>query len=179
MDKLYFNQVPQFTVATNVFRNVPTILQYDDTPLIEVVRFIDAGFTSRFSIFHNDGTDLARVVGSRLFLTSDGKKCDLALHHPEGATVCELNGKTLFEIRREGAAALSTYAELHSPDGAFIKCARDSRVEGMLADAHSPLRIGGMVMAGNLISGCQVGIWVRSDGTVSIGANPRLPSRAV
>lgn len=179
MDKLYFNQVPQFTVATNVFRNVPTILQYDDTPLIEVVRSAPAGFTSRFSIYHNDGTDLARVVGSRLILTSDGKKCGLKLRKPHGATVCELNGRTVFEVRREEAAALSTYAELYSPDGAFIKCARDSRVEGLLSDSRSPLRIGGIVMEGNMISGFQVGIWVRSDGTVAIGANPKPPAQAI
>lgn len=38
MDKLVFSRSPAVTFATNVFVNVPTILQFDDTPLISIVQ---------------------------------------------------------------------------------------------------------------------------------------------
>src|SRR5262249_8167695 len=88
----------------------------------------EVGFTTRIPIYHADGTYLAKVVGSQLHLTKDGEKTGLRLLHPQGRTVCDLDGRTLFEIHRQEAAALKTHAELFTPDGYLVKCTdRSSR----------------------------------------------------
>lgn len=167
-DPLIFHESPTVEFATNTFINVPVTLQYDDQPLIEVVRAQQAGFTTQFSIYHQDGTYLAKVKGSRLFLTAGGRKTKLMLRHPDRMTVCELEGKTLFEIDRKEAAALKTEAELYTPDGSFVK-ARDRTCSGMiLRNRNRPLQIGNLHMQGNRLSNCRIGIQVRSDGTVGI-----------
>lgn len=74
MEKLIFQESPAVELCTNTFINVPIILQYDTTPLIEVVREQEAGHMVKIPIFHNDGTKLAVCKGSRLFLTEDGKR---------------------------------------------------------------------------------------------------------
>jgi hypothetical protein len=61
---------------------VPTILQYDDTPLIQVVRVAEAGYTTEIPIYHSDGTYLAKVVGSQLYSTPEGQKAGVTLRHP-------------------------------------------------------------------------------------------------
>ena len=76
-NKLIFSESPTVEYATNTFKNVPVILQYDETPLIEVVQEQDAGFTSQFRICNKDGVYIAKARGSRLFLTEDGKKMNL------------------------------------------------------------------------------------------------------
>lgn len=145
-DNLVFIQSPNVTMATNTFINVPTILQYEDIPLVEVVREAEAGFTTRIPIYHPDGTYLAKVVGSRLFTTIDGKKTGLTLKFPKNKTVCELGGKTLFEIQRHGAAALRLAAELYAPDGVFVKCASSVTPKLFMDNGEIPLKIGGSML---------------------------------
>lgn len=67
MDTLIYQAHPTVELATNRFINVPIILQYEDTPLIQVVKAVSAGFTTEIPIYHSDGTYLAKVVGSRIF----------------------------------------------------------------------------------------------------------------
>jgi hypothetical protein len=169
MDSLIYQEFPVVHFATNTFIEVPTILQYDDTPMIEVVRAADAGYTTEIPIYHSDGTYLAKVVGSQIYATEDGKKAGLVLRHPGHATVCELAGQTLFEIVREGAAALKTRAELYTPTGSFIKCADDDFAAKILRPEQEPLQIGGLTMIGNTFHGSRIGVWVRSNGRVAIG----------
>ena len=169
-DSLIFTDHPDVTIATNRFIQVPTILMFEDTPLLEVEALPEAGFTTKYSIYHSDGTYLAKVVGSRLFLTDDGTKAGLELRHPPGITVCELAGKTLFEIQRQEAAALKTQAELWSPTGQFIK-ATDAGL-AMFKDAadKDALKIGGITMTGCTFQGCSIGIHLTQKG-VGIGVN--------
>lgn len=75
--ELIFQTTPTVTFATNKFINVPTILQLDETPLISVVKAQDLGFTSEIPIFHADGTYLAKVRGTRIFPTEEGKKAGI------------------------------------------------------------------------------------------------------
>lgn len=157
-DPLIFTETPIVTFASNTFLRVPVILQVDGSPLIEVVQTENAGYTTKFHIYHPDGSDLAVVVGSRLFCLPAGKKAGLRLHYPAGKTICELEGQTLFEIRRLEAAALSTEAELYSPCGRFIKAptgiplgAFDGRSREALLD------FGPSIIVRNSIVKCQVG----------------------
>lgn len=56
MNNLIFQTSPRVTFATNVFERTPVILQFDDTPLISVVREEQLGFTTEIPIYHMDGT---------------------------------------------------------------------------------------------------------------------------
>jgi hypothetical protein len=167
MDKLTFTEHPAVVLATNTFVNVPIVLQYENTPLIQIVQQETAGYTIQIPIYHSDGTYLAKVIGSRIFPTADGKKAGITLEHPDRMTVCKQDGRTLFEIRRSEAAALQTQAELYAPDGYFIKCA-DSPVPQLIDTSGNALRIGGITMSGNTFQGCRIGIWVKR-GSLSLG----------
>ena len=100
MDRLVFTKAPIVEFGSNIFINCPTILPFDEDPLIQVVKFSDAGYSTSIPIYHEDGTYLAKVVGSRLHLTEDGKKANLKLTHPDKMTVCTLADQVLFEITR-------------------------------------------------------------------------------
>ncbi len=170
-DDLIFSTHPEFTIATTTFVNVPTIIMFDDTPLIEVIKVPQAGFTSRFSIYNNDGAKLAVVVGSRLMLTPDGDKAGLTVRKPDRKTICELGKKTLFELHRTEAAALKSHAELYTPTGQFFKTSEtglDIFKENVGAEA---LRVGGATLKNVRIQGFKIGIILKSDGRVGIGAN--------
>ncbi len=164
-DLLFFDSPPIIELCTNRFINVPIVLKYDDTPLISVTQTKKAGFATEFAIYNSDGVYIAKVKGS---LTEDGKKSNFSLRQPPNMTVCELGEQTLFEIHRDKAAALRTHAELYTPDGNFLKCLDNPKPE-LIKPAGDHLQVGGMIMSGNLISDCSVGIWIRNNGSVAIG----------
>ena len=169
-DKLFFLNSPAVEFGSNIFINVPIILQYDETPLIEVVQVEYAGFTSQFKVYNRDGIYIAKVKGSQLYLTEEGSKSNLSLRHPANKTVCELDGQTLFEIQRKDAASIRTQAELFTPDGRFMKV-NENKFPASLVDVNgSSLQIGGMNMMGCTFSNCRIGVLVRSDGSTAVGA---------
>lgn len=168
MDELTFIESPTVEIGTNKFINTPIILQYDQTPLIEVLKGAGAGFDIQIPIYHSDGTYLAKVKGSRLFLTEQGKKAGIELKHPDRKSVCSLGGKTLFEIRREAASAVRAQAELYTPDGAFVRCSDGPLPEIFRADRNF-LRIQGITMSDCTFDSCRIGIWIRSDGSCGFG----------
>jgi hypothetical protein len=167
---LVFQDHPDVRIGTLTFRNVPTILQFDDTPLIEVRKSEPAGYTAHFHIFDSDGTDLAVVKGARLFPTEAGKKAGLTLRNPPNLTVCELAGKPLFELRRDGAAALKGWAELWTPTGLLIKAA-DS-VASHMRQQGGWVQIGNLSVTGATFIGCDVAIHIQKDGQVKMLASP-------
>jgi hypothetical protein len=170
MDKLVFQKIPAVDLGSNLFINCPTILQFDDDPLIEIVRLQNAGFSTSIPIYHQDGTYLARVVGSQIYATEEGKKAKVQLSHPQGKTVCKTENQILFEITRQDASALKTTAELYTPSGHFVKY---SNAYPSIIDATGQaLKIHGVTMLGNTISNFKIGIWAKSDGSLSIGCNP-------
>ncbi|WP_286917810.1 MULTISPECIES: hypothetical protein [Pseudomonas] len=168
MDKLVFQNAPSVILGTNTFTNVPIVLQFDDTPLIQVVRTEQAGFTTEIPIYHEDGTYLTKVVGSRLFETSSAKKAGVTLEHHDKVTVCKLNGQVLYEIRREGAAALKTAAELYTPTGFFVKYT--SSHPELINSAGSISKINQMITQCTF-EGMRIGILLRSDGSLALGSN--------
>lgn len=169
MNKLIFQNSPTVELGTNKFVNTPIVLQFDDTPLIQVVRGVDAGYTTEIPIYHEDGTYLAKAVGSQLYKTADGEKAGLVMEYPDKKTICKLNGKVIFELDRQEAASLKTAAELHTPTGYFIRYS-SARPDLLGTDGKS-LNILGMVMTGCVFEGNKIGVWVRSDGSMSIGCN--------
>ena len=169
MDELIFTSAPIMSLATNIFVNVPIVLQYEDTPLIQIIKVQPAGFTTEIPIFHPDGTYLAKVVGSRLFLTKWGEKAGLSLTYPNKMTVCKLGNRTLFEISREEAAGLKTNAELFTPDGYFVKLT-DSPEPVLIDTDGNSIKIQGVTMSRCTFQNCRIGIWIRNNGSITIAA---------
>jgi len=166
-ERLIYQTSPAVTLATNTFVNVPVILQYENTPLISVVREQQLGFTTEIPIYHSDGTYLAKVRGTRMFSTIDGAKSGLVMRSLAHITVCELNGRTVFEIQHASGDAFRTRAELHTPDGVFIKCA-DSMPE-IFDTAGKSLNLGGINMQNCTFRNTRIGIQIFKDGRMGMG----------
>ncbi len=170
MEKLIYQTAPTVTLATNIFINVPIILQFDDTPLISIVKEQSLGYTTEIPIYHPDGTYLAKVNGTRIYPTKDGEKAGLVMEHPAHMTVCKMGNKTLFEIYHEVGDAFRTNAELYTPNGSFVKIS-DVPMPEVISKTGEALQIGGIVMSHNTFVGCRIGIWLKSDGSCSIGVS--------
>jgi hypothetical protein len=52
--ELVFQSSPRIIVASNTFINVPIILKYEDTPLMEIIKEQGIGFTTQIPIYHSD-----------------------------------------------------------------------------------------------------------------------------
>lgn len=167
---LIYQTNPTVNLATNLFFDVPTILQFDDTPLISIVREQSLGFTTEIPIFHADGTYLAKVNGTRVFPTEGGKKAGIVMRSLQATTVCEMAGRTVFEVFHQKGDAFRLQAELATPSGYFVKTV-DSPVPIVLKSDGAALQVGGMIMSGNVFRGCRIGIWLKSDGSCAIGCN--------
>lgn len=167
---LIYQTSPAVNFATNIFINVPIILQFDDTPLISVVKEQTLGYTTEIPIFHTDGTYLAKVNGTRVFPTEAGKKAGIVIRDLPNQTICEVAGKTAFEINHQQGDAFRIQAELSTPSGYFVKTA-DVPTPVLLKSNGQALQIGGMIMSRNTFQGCKIGIWLKSDGSLGIGCN--------
>lgn len=166
---LVYQTSPKVTIATNTFVNVPVILKFEETNLIEVVKEEKLGFTTQIPIFHRDGTYLAKVNGTRMYLTEDGQKAGLKIEKHQSTWVCTMDKQTLFEIQQQSGDAFKTSAELYTPDGYFIKCS-DMPTPSIIDTNGNAIKIGGIKMSGNWIESCAVGIWLRKNGSFSMGA---------
>ncbi len=163
---LVFQNSPEVQIGTLTFRNVPTILQFEDVPLISVGDVESAGYSTHFHIFHPDGTPLAVVKGARMFLTEEGEKANLNLRHLPGVVACELSGQTLFELRHAGASALKASAELYTPTGILIKAA-DS-FECLMPEQGGYIRVGGVGIRNAVFENWPFGIKVRKNGGIEM-----------
>lgn len=168
MDKLIYQKESVVVLATNTFVNVPIVLQFDDTPLISVVREEELGFTTEIPIYHEDGTYLAKVRGTRIYATDEGKKAGVEIRQFSDRWVCEINKRTAFEIKHESGDAFRTQAELYTPEGYFVKIS-DSPTPELFDASGNALKVGGVTMVGNLFQNMRIGVWIRSDGSVSLG----------
>jgi hypothetical protein len=167
---LVYQTSPKVTIATNTFVNVPIILKYEETNLIEIIKEVGLGFTTQIPIYHSDGTFLAKVKGNRIFLEKGGEKADIKIDKYHGLWVCKMNNKTLFEIHQQTGDSFKTTAELYTPEGYFVKCSNEPTP--VLFDTKgTELKIGGMIMSGNLLIGCKIGVWLKRDGSISVGVN--------
>lgn len=157
---VYFQEHPDVIIGTTTFRNVPTILQYEDTQLLEVAKDADAGYETRFPVFHEDGTPLAVVRGARIIPTDEGRKANIKMRHLPDLTVCELEGKPILEMRRIGAAALKGWAELYAPEGVLVKA--NNEEASALYRNRDLIKVGPGWLSGSTFDGCKIGIHIQS-----------------
>jgi len=170
MPDLIYHSSPAVTFGSNIFIGVPTILQFDDTPLVSVVKEEALGYTTEIPIYHSDGTYLAKVRGTRVYATDPGKKAGIVIRQLPGAWVCSVDGRTAFEIHQGSGDAFRTQAELFTPGGYFVKVA-DEPKPALYSVTGEALLVNGMLMSGNLIQGFRIGVWLRSNGSISIGVS--------
>ena len=166
--ELVFQSSPKIVVATNTFINVPIILKYEDTPLIEVIKEQNIGFTTQIPIYHSDGTYLAKVTGNRVYPTEAGKKANIEIRDTPGKFICSLEKKVMFELSHGVGEAFKAHAELYAPDGFFVKCSDDPKPE-LFDLTGNAIKVGGVTMIGNVFQNLSVGIWLRKDGSCAIG----------
>src|SRR5258705_515453 len=88
----------------------PAAHKSDDTPLISVVKEQALGFTTEIPIYHADGTYLAKVRGTRVYATEDGKKAGVVVKQLPNLWVCSVDGRTAFEIHQQPGDAFRTQA---------------------------------------------------------------------
>ena len=169
-NSLIFQTSPKVIIATNTFINVPVILKYEDTNLIEVISEQNLGYTTQIPIFHPDGTQLAKVTGNRMYLTKDGEKAGLKIEKYQSLWTCTLEKQTLFEIQQETGDSFKATAELYTPDGCFVKCTSSS-TPNLIDTYGKEINIGGLTMSGCTIRDFKTGIWINKDGAIIIGAN--------
>ena len=170
MAELIYHSSPRVTFASNTFVNVPTILQFDDTPLISVVEEEHLGFTTEIPVHHSDGTYLAKVRGTRVYATTEGKEAGVKIEQLPGLWVCTVEGRTVFEIHQQSGDAFRTDAELYTPDGHFVKVSDSPRPELFSASGEA-LTVAGAAMTGCHIENLRIGVWLRSDGSLAIGVS--------
>lgn len=168
MDEFIYHSSPKVTFASNTFINVPTILQFDETPLISVVREAKLGFTTQIPIYHSDGTYLARVRGTRVYPTEEGKLAGVEVKRYSGLWVCTADGRTVFEIRQQPGDAFRTDAELYTPNGFFLRIADQPKPQ-LLNPRGEELRIGGLVCQNCVFENMRIGVLMRSDGSMAVG----------
>ena len=170
MDKLTFQKTSQIILATNKFINVPEVLKFEDTNLIEIVRDKVLGLTTQIPIYHSDGTYLAKVVGTRVFKTKAGEKAGIRIDKLANVWECKLENKTMFEIHHEAGDSFKTLAELYTPEGYFVKIS-DTKAPNLIDISNKGLQIGNLLLMGNTFVNTKTGIWLKKDGTVRIGVS--------
>jgi hypothetical protein len=169
MEKLIFSQSPVITFASNTFIDVPVILQYENTPLVEVGQIGKSTFGTKIPIYDLNGVYLAKIVGSRIVKTPEGEKAGVQLRHYKDLIVCELMGKTVVESRYTGPLALSMSAELYTPDGMLIKAPDAYPIELFSADGKDQIEINGNTIKNCTFQGFRIAIQVMKDGSLSLG----------
>lgn len=165
-----FQSHPDVIIGSNTFRNVPTILQYEDTPLLEVGKFEPVGYTTRFAVFDDSGVKIAVVEGGKITVTPEGAKARITCRHEPDLTVCELEGKPILELRRRGTQALNAAAELYAPEGVLIK-ANVAEASAILQSGR-PLLPGAQYMSNSTFCDGGIAFHVRRDG-IAIGVGCR------
>ncbi|HUW95515.1 MAG TPA: hypothetical protein VMW58_06985 [Anaerolineae bacterium] len=166
--QLYYQSSPHVTIASNTFVNVPVVLKYEDTPLLEVVRQQPLGFTTQVPLYHSDGTYLAKVKGNRVYPTQAGKKARIRIRDLPGKFVCTLEGRVLFELSHGVGDEFKADAELYAPDGYLVRCS-DAPLPDLFDLTGSAIRVGGVTMTGCVFKNLSVGIWLHKDGSCAIG----------
>lgn len=193
---LLFSSSPAISLAGVTFQTRVAI-QYFDLPLLEVVRQValanNPEYTTKIPIFAEDGTELAVAKGAQLYPTVAGVKAGIVMRHEPNLTVCEMGGgRPIFEMRRKGAAAISTTAELYTNDGAFLRWTDDAVSDflfrkGTIDQVITPLVGGGLrvqapgggtvIMAGGARISADVGILIgnATKRVGGVGIHLRVP----
>jgi hypothetical protein len=172
MNRLVFQSRPAAVIGSNTFIDVPILIEINGEPLVEVVQDIKLKWTTQVPIYDEDSNYIAKVVGTRVVPGPDWQKGRLSMRHPQGGQhICSLDGRELFELRRNGAAGFSMTAELYAPHGRFLRFGQNVPLEVCAIQENSLVLLGQTALLGNTISGFRVGVSIEADGSIVIGKN--------
>lgn len=168
-EQFYYQSSPVIVLGTNKFIDVPVILKYEDTVLTEMVKEVDLGYTTEFTIYHNDGTGLAKVKGTRIYPIREGADPGIKVVKHADTWELLLADRTIIEVQHTADGAFRFFGELHTPDGNLLGLK-------VVPEMNINVTAGGIQFAGgmyadNIIQGAKVGIWIRSNGAISLGSN--------
>ncbi|TKJ40394.1 hypothetical protein CEE37_08720 [candidate division LCP-89 bacterium B3_LCP] len=169
--ELIIQSPPRITLATNTFINVPIVLKYEDTPLIEMVEVIrkqNISFTTQIPVYHSDGTYLAKIKGNRVYPTEEGKNANIEIRNLQGKFIASLDNREIFVLTHSIGTNFKADAELYAPEGHLVKCSDAPKPELFDVKGNS-IQVGGVTMRGNTIQNMTIGVWLRKDGSCSIG----------
>ena len=102
-----------------------------------------------------------------------GKKANIVTRHEPNLIVCEVEGKPILELRKNGACAVCGWAELYAPEGVLIR-ALDSGVSGFLRGGDAMI-VSGVQMQNILFKDHQIGIHITRQG-IGLGVGPGVMS---
>jgi hypothetical protein len=170
MTELIYHSSPAVTFAANTFINVPVILQFDDVPLVSIVREEKLGYTTEIPIYHSDGTYLAKVRGTRVYQTKEGAAAKVEIRELPNSWVCNVDGQVAFEIHQQPGDAFRVAAELNTPTGYLVKVAPQGPMPQLYNASREALKVGGIYMSGNVFQNVRIGVWMRSNGSLALGA---------
>jgi hypothetical protein len=165
---LIYQSSPVFEYCSNTFIDVPVILQFEESPLIAVIREVDLTYTTEIRIYHSDGTYLAKVKGVRVFAVPGVADANIKIRSTSDTTICTLAGATCFEIKHSKGDSYRLHAELYTPNGWFIK-GTDRAPQILSAATGKRLDIQGTILYGNTIKGSKIGVLIDRHGNVAIG----------
>lgn len=158
-------------MAANTFAEVPVIVQYENTPLIRVIRDPQGAYMPEILVCHSDGTPLATVVGTSISTARDRDRAAITVSSTDGMTICTVAGRTAFQMRRDDAATLKVQAELYTPDGSLVSVDKSPRIS-VRQGAGATAEDWGTTRVGNVFHGRQIGILLMQDGTIAYGVGP-------
>ena len=165
---IQFDSPPEIVLATNTFINIPVVLKYDETPLIEMIHTQDFGFTTRVHIYHSDGSPIGNVTGKRLFLVNEEKQVAIDIKETTDKLTCRLLNKVVFQIASSKEASLNMMCELYIPGGYMVKCSGWSKPQ--LFDPNGDIiPVGGVLVNGCIFRNSPVGIWLKQNGSCILG----------
>ena len=121
-------------------------------------------------IYHEDGTLLGKVVGTRFFPSEQGKKAGVKVDKHPNLWAYSIDNKAIFEISVYPGDRFKIEAELFSNTGYLVRCHDMPLIEQFRVSDGATI-VSNILMSGNLLVGCKVGLWLKSDGTLIFGAN--------
>ena len=168
MPTLRFEQLPTIVVATNTFINIPIIIQYEDTPMLKLVKAADASYTTVIPIYNSDGIKLAVAIGTQLYPTQAGQRAKVTLRREANRTICFIGNTLAFELERENPAAMKMRAELFTNDGSFLKWDADD-ISGYVLNKSDTIRIARCIFRGCTFGNHRIAFHVKKDGSIAMG----------
>lgn len=170
MNELVFHENSAILLGTNIFKNVPILLQFEATPLIQVIDDLELGKTTNIDVYHSDGTMLAKVKGTRIYKTKAGETADLNIEKYRDATICKLGDRTILEIEHSEGDLFKVSAELHTADGYLVGVSAEDPKYRLSAVNGDGINVGAATFQGNRFENVRIGILFDRNGTFRLGA---------
>ncbi|MDG2071240.1 MAG: hypothetical protein P8J55_05810 [Pseudomonadales bacterium] len=163
---LTFKKPPQVQLGSNIYVKCPVVLQFNDTPLIELSGYKTQQIRLKTHLYDQRGNYLGHLLGGDLVKTKQGEQRDLELKNTEDKISCSLDGQVLVEIIQDKKPWLRITAELYTPCGHYLQYLDSTPT--LRSPEGKTFVFNDQFMNGNMFGSCGIGVWVQSDGSLGI-----------